>query len=288
MNNKQLKQESISLTQDAQQTWVKLLPRTELKSRFVIIERTSRDSSKRHIVANVDTVRAWLKFLFKNHKTFIQMKEDGDLDVSEEALSVLENEPELAEVFEDVESEEEQEEDGIPQPELQSGFSKTDVFTLDKYPYLYLKARDFLKIKQDGKMEITEDTSVRRPIYTASATTLFPYLFCRGERSPLDYGDYKLSRYLLKKLVLFAFKMGDSKYSWKFAEDAASICPFCQINGNENSRECRLLPHGTSRFSTSTNGKGSGRLQRWFQLRWSTGLPSARTQHNYDPAAEQP
>jgi len=37
------------------------------------------------------------------------------------------------------------------------------------------------------------------PIYNASVTLAFPYLYGRGEKSPLDFHDYMLSRYLLKK-----------------------------------------------------------------------------------------
>lgn len=58
-----------------------------------------------------------------------------------------------------------------------------------------LKAKDFLKIKQCGKIEIIEDHQQCIPIYKASATSAFPYLYLHGEKSPLDYRDYKLSRY---------------------------------------------------------------------------------------------
>jgi len=105
------------------------------------------------------------------------------------------------------------------QPALESGLSSADVFTFDRYPYLYLKAKDFLKIKQGGKIQIIEDHQQRVPIYNASATSAFPYLYPHGEKSPLDYRDYKMSRYLLNKQTLFAYKLADSKYKWEYGKD---------------------------------------------------------------------
>jgi len=58
-------------------------------------------------------------------------------------------------------------------------------------------------------MEIVEDRTVPVPIYCQSATICFPYLYWSGQRSPLDFNDHKLSRYLLKKQTLFAHKLGD-------------------------------------------------------------------------------
>jgi hypothetical protein len=37
--------------------------------------------------------------------------------------------------------------------------------------------------------------------------------------SPLDFGDYKSARYLLKKQSLFAHKMANRKYAWNYGED---------------------------------------------------------------------
>ena len=36
---------------------------------------------------------------------------------------------------------------------FESGFSSSDVFAFDRYPYLYVKAKDFMKIKQDSKIQ---------------------------------------------------------------------------------------------------------------------------------------
>lgn len=146
----------ITLMQDPQQTWCKVLPRTELKDRFVVIERTSKNHTRKRIVAtNPESVRAWLHFLFKNHPDFIQMEANGELQLSGWALSELQLQSELGEVLSDVEyvSNCDNEDDsscpsempsgtsstGILQPELESGFSRSDVFTFDKLQHLYLK-----------------------------------------------------------------------------------------------------------------------------------------------------
>ena len=42
MVRKTLRQQSITLMNDANQTWTKVLPTTDLKDRFVVIERTSK------------------------------------------------------------------------------------------------------------------------------------------------------------------------------------------------------------------------------------------------------
>ena len=237
--NKKLRQESITLMQDAQQTWCKVLPRTDFKDRFVVIERTSVNHARRQIVANPESVAIWLRFLFKNHTEFMKMERDGELRLSEEALRVLQSQSELGEVLEDVEyvndSDDENDTEkspesrdvasvsrlssGVLQPELESGFSRTDVFTFDKYPNLYMKAQDFMRIRQSGVIEVINDSQSRVPIYNVSARVAFPYLYPHGEKSPLDFGDFKMSRYLLKKQTLFAYKMADAKYKWEYAED---------------------------------------------------------------------
>ena len=215
--------------------------------RFIVIERTTKNSGKRHIIVDPGHLRPWLLYLFKNHADYVRMRQNGELDISEDAFRALENQPELAEVYDDPEvseesddSEDEQtkeeehgrmndrtkkpepmvQEDGIQQPEMTAGLTSTHVFSLDKFNSLYIKAREFLKIKKGGQLEVIEDTSPRTPIYSASALTSFPHLFCQGQtRGPMDFGDYKLSRYLLKKLLLFAHRMEDGRYQWHYQTD---------------------------------------------------------------------
>ena len=100
------------------------------------------------------------------------------------------------------------------------GLSKTEVYTFDKYPNLYLNDKQVLKIKQKGLIEVIEDTSVRRPCYNAPASMCFPHLYSGGEMSPTEFGDYKLARQLLKKQALYAHEMADGSYKYLYAENS--------------------------------------------------------------------
>ena len=73
---------------------------------------------------------------------------------------------------------------GVLQPELESGFSSTDVFTFDKYPNLYLKAKDFLRIKQAGEIEVIQDHQQRVPIYNVRHACL-PIPLSTGRKKPV-------------------------------------------------------------------------------------------------------
>jgi hypothetical protein len=107
----------------------------------------------------------------------------------------------------------------IIQTPMQSGFNKNDVFSLDKYPNLYLKARDMLRIKKAGKVELIVEEKVRRPTYGASANIAFPHLYPNGEISMTDMGKYTLAEYLLRKQTLYAHEMSDGSSQWTFADD---------------------------------------------------------------------
>ena len=227
---KKLRQESISLVQDCSPTLCKILPRTNLSDRFMVIERTAKDASKRYIVANPERVRQWLRYLFSHHKEFMRMKDSGELTLSEDAIAALESQEELAEVDDKMvehgteearklEEEMQRDDDGLVQPALTSGFSESHVYSFDKYPDLYLKTKEVLRIRKEGKIEIVEDNTVRRPSYNSSASLAFPHLYANGEMSPLDFGDYKLSRHLLKKQALYAHRMADGRLQYNYAQD---------------------------------------------------------------------
>jgi hypothetical protein len=47
------------------------------------------------------------------------------------------------------------------------------------------------------------------PIYCVSAKCAFPYHYHSSEKAPLDFNDYKLSRYLLRKQTMFAYRFND-------------------------------------------------------------------------------
>ena len=209
---------------------------------FIVIERTTKKSGKRHIIEDPGHLRPWLVYLFRNHSEHIRMRDDGELDISEDALKALEDEPELAEVFDDYSSSDDEsdhdteehekgrrtkhtsepmvQEDGVQQPEMTAVESSTHVFSLDKYNSLYLKAKEFMRIKKGGQIEVIEDNTVRSLSHSASVLTSFPYLFCQGQtRGPMDFNDCELSRYLLKKLTLFAHQMSDGRYRYLYEED---------------------------------------------------------------------
>jgi hypothetical protein len=234
--NNQLRQECISLQQDPMLTWSRILPRTDLKSRYMVIERRMKDESRRYIAANVDKVKQWLRYLFRHHPEFISKQKSGDLEFDEGALVVLGLQNELAEIDELPECDkkmaqavekrfrekekENRNETGLGAAELNSGFSENHVFSFEKHANLYLRKAELLKIRKEGLIEIVEDPTIRKPIYCSSATLAFPYLYPNGEMSPLDFGaDYVLSRKLLKKQAQFAHKMVDGSFRWTYAED---------------------------------------------------------------------
>ena len=101
-----LRQESISLIQNLDSTWARILPRTDLRGRYMKIERTAKCGSNKYISVNPENVRQWLKRLFTTHPEFIQMKADGKLKFSEEAMQELEKGNELTEIDIDYEESE--------------------------------------------------------------------------------------------------------------------------------------------------------------------------------------
>jgi hypothetical protein len=198
--NKRLRQESISIQQDPAPTWCRILPRSDLKNRFMVIDRTTKHHvGKKYIVASSQRVLQWLRYLFKNHKEFIQMRANNELELSMDAVKALDSQTELAEVLNDMDVDEITEENAvhITQAEMESGLTCTDVFCFDKYPNLYLRAKEFMKVRARGKIEIVENVNAERRItYNSSANMSFPHLFPNGEMSPLDFHAYKLARYL--------------------------------------------------------------------------------------------
>jgi len=235
--DKRLGLESISLVQDPVPTWCKLLPRTTLAGRFMIIERRVQTSEK-YIVANPDRVRQWLRYLFAN-RDFVRLStgEHKLLEIDEAAIEALGQDLELAEVDNDLvdsttaESQQVRGEDeGLNDPTVSSGFSETHVFSFDRYPELYLKTKDIVRIRKQGKLEIVKDDTVRKPTYCTSANLAFPHLYPHGEMSPLDFQDPKLGRHLLKKQALYAHRMGDGQTTVEFCRGrhshGSSVQPF--------------------------------------------------------------
>ena len=68
--NKKLRQGiNQSLLGEPDKTWVKVLPRDDLKERFFVLERTAKNGKMKHIVANRDRVEQWPQiFIFKSYR----------------------------------------------------------------------------------------------------------------------------------------------------------------------------------------------------------------------------
>jgi len=90
--NKKFKQESISLLQNSEKTWSKILPRSDLKDRFIVVERTFKNSQKRYIIANVQHISQWLHYLFINHTEYIRMSASNELVLSSGVACIGETE----------------------------------------------------------------------------------------------------------------------------------------------------------------------------------------------------
>jgi len=156
--NRRMRLESISLVQDPVPTWCKVLPRTSLADRYMIIERRVQNADK-YIVANADRVRQWLRYLFLNHKDFILLRRQNQLAIDEAAIELLQPHLELAEVdsalpehtsseAQLIEDDIEQADEGLTDATVSSGFSETHVFSFDRYSELYLKTKRFTNKKR--------------------------------------------------------------------------------------------------------------------------------------------
>ena len=192
-----LHQENITLMQDPDPTWASILPRTHLKDRFMIIERTAKDGIAKYIGVIANHVRQWLCRLFETHPGFLQMQADGKLEKSEECIKKLEQGEELAEAdneYEETELKSRHEkrsldanESGVAQSSQQLALSETHMFAFKKLHNFYLNKKDALKLHKDGKIEIVKDKSVCKQVYNVSATMVFPYLYPYGEMSPTNF-----------------------------------------------------------------------------------------------------
>ena len=229
---KKLRQECITLTQDPDHTWACILPRTDLKSSHVMIEKTARDKTKTYLVANKEHVQLWLnKFFNKDvgHDGILQMQRDGKLTFCDQALAELEKGAELAEVDELCEETEQlrnhenrvgADNDGLAQASMQPVFNKHHTFSFQKLSGLYLKMKDALKIKREGKIQVIEDNTVRTPAFHISPTMAFPHLYAeKGQKAPADLPDPKEAADMMRKQMLYPLTTDKGKLRWWAAED---------------------------------------------------------------------
>ena len=230
---KKLRQECITLTQDPDHTWACILPRTDLKSSHVMIEKTARDKTKKYLVADKEHVQLWLsKFFNKDvgHDGILQMQRDGKLTFCDQALAELEKGAELAEVDELCEETEQlrnhenrvvgADNDGLAQASMQPVFNKHHTFSFQKLSGLYLKMKDALKIKREGKIQVIEDNTVRTPAFHISPTMAFPHIYPeKGQKAPADLPDPKEAAEVMRKQMLYPLTTDKGKLRWWAAED---------------------------------------------------------------------
>ena len=91
-------------------------------------------------------------YLFANHEDYIRLSRNHHVEFSEAAVEDLRNQSELAEVLydDDNPTEEEVRHRAIVQTEMESGFSRSESYSFDKYPHLYLRSQQILNIKRKG------------------------------------------------------------------------------------------------------------------------------------------
>ena len=215
---KRLRCESLTLTQDPDPTWAKLLPRTDLKGRFVIIERTVKETDKRYICVDSEKVRQWLLLFFdkdNGHDGILQRQKDGLLELSQEAVEKLKTVTEMAEVDDENFEESEQansyterqidvDEEGSAHASMHPIMSENHVFAFEQKDRLYMNKKEVLKIKDKGIMQFVTDSSRRSQLFNASAKDAFPHLYTGKNRlAPNECDNSTLAARMLRKLMLY-------------------------------------------------------------------------------------
>ena len=241
---KRFRCESITLSQQCDETWAKLLPRTDLKGRFIIIERTIKNTEKKYICVDSEKVRQWLLLFFdeqKGHEGVLQRKANGLLEMSEEAINKLKTVSEMAEV--DIENYEESEqandhtersldvdEDGTAHSSMHPTMSENHVFAFESKDHLYMNKKEVLKLKDKGLMQFVTDSSKRSQSFNVSAKDAFPHLYTGKNRiAPNECKDTTIAARMLRKLMLYPleyYESGDidhpienNNMRWFYAED---------------------------------------------------------------------
>lgn len=173
---------------------------------------------------------AWLQKLFRDHTGIVQMKGDGRLQLSEAALHDLESQTELAEVDKLLEDGQQVrshaarliDDEGIAAASMQPTMTRHHVFSMVKnVGSLYLKMKDALRLKKDGRVQVLDDNTPRTPAFHVSPTMAFPHLYPEpGQQSPLDQPDATMAAHLLRKQLLYAHPKQDGTISWMNQADS--------------------------------------------------------------------
>jgi hypothetical protein len=82
--NRKYKQECINLLHNVGNTWCRILPRTDLQNRFIVVERRFKNKPDvRYMVADPSKLRQWLQFLFQNHSVYMRKLANKEIELSE-------------------------------------------------------------------------------------------------------------------------------------------------------------------------------------------------------------
>ena len=241
---KRFRCESITLSQQCDETWAKLLPRTDLKGRFIIIERTVKNTEKKYICVDSEKVRQWLLLFFDEkdgHEGVLQRKANGLLEMSEDAINKLKTVSEMAEI--DIDNYEEYEqasdhteqlldidEDGTAHASMHPTMLENHVFAFENKDHLYMNKKEALKLKDKGLMQFVTDSSKRSQSFNVSAKDAFPHLYTGKDRmAPNECKDTTIAARMLRKLMLYPleyYEPGDidhpienNNMRWFYAED---------------------------------------------------------------------
>ena len=239
---KRFRCESITLSQECDETWAKLLPRTDLKGRFIIIERTVKNTEKKYICVDSEKVRQWLLLFFDEkdgHEGVLQRKANGLLEMSEDAINKLKTVSEMAEIDNENYEESEQaseyteqlldvDEDGTAHASMHPTMSENHVFAFENKDRLYMNKKEVLKLKDKGHMQFVTDSSKRSQSFNVSAKDAFPHLYTGKDRiAPNECKDTTIAARMLRKLMLYPleyYESGDIDHPvenmrWFYAED---------------------------------------------------------------------
>ena len=239
---KRFRCESITLSQEFDETWAKLLPRTDLKGRFIIIERTVKNVEKKYICVDSEKVRQWLLLFFDEndgHEGVLQRKANGLLEMSEDAINKLKTVSEMAEIDDEnyVESEQasayterllDVDEDGTAHASMHPTMSENHVFAFENKDHLYVNKKELLKLKDKGLMQFVTDSSKRSQSFNVSAKDAFPHLYTGKDRmAPNECKDNNMAARMLRKLMLYPLEYYASgvkgrpveNMRWFYAED---------------------------------------------------------------------
>jgi len=77
---------------------------------------------------------------------------------------------------------------GAEETVMRSGMTESSIYCFDK-ENLYLRDKEFMKLKKDGKIKIIEDRTKRKLVYSTSANVSHYHLFENGQSAPLDFKD---------------------------------------------------------------------------------------------------